>query len=310
MERLGRCGRWTVVAATALLISGMAVSCSNSVTPTTPSPATASSRAGTDTPVATETDTPSAELKVPTDLVNKNVDAAQAQLTAAGIPFSTSFREAEDPQVGVVLEIDPVGGAILSQGGSVHLLVGKRKEPPELRVPTDLINRTADDAHAQLSAAEIPFTTSYREVEDPQVGKVLEVEPVGGTVLSEGGTVNLIVGKAAPVRPGDLSITGIKFSRIGVSANCDLTVTAFNNLLRNAAGITVVGYIQMRDQSNTRITLDYSGRNGLETLEGQKEHQFRGDVTFLPGVTASYQLQVVQGATVIDEVSEQVATCP
>jgi hypothetical protein len=316
MERLGRDGSWTLVAVTAVLISGLAVSCSNSVTPTTTSPATvASNTSGTATPVTTETETPRAELKVPTDLINKSADAAQVQLSAAGIPFSTSFTEVEETQVGVVLEVDPVGGTVLSQGDSVRLLVGKRKEPAELRVPTDLVNKTADAAGQQLAAAGIPFTTSFREAEDAQVGVVLEVDPAGGTVLSPGSSVRLLVGKAievpalTPIRPGDLGITEIKFIRQAESANCDLTVTAFNHLLVKAEGITVVGYLQMRDQANTRITLDFSQRNGLVTLEPQEYHQFRGDVTFLRGITASYQLQVVQGTTVIDEVTEQAGTC-
>ena len=128
MERLGRSGPWTILAVTAVLISGSAVSCSTDVTPATPSPATVVSNAsGTVAPVPTEA--PRAELKVPTDLINKSVDAAQMQLSAAGIPFSTSFTEVEDTPVGVVLEVDPVGGTVLSQGDSVRLLVGKPKEP-------------------------------------------------------------------------------------------------------------------------------------------------------------------------------------
>lgn len=317
MKRLARDGSRTLVAVTAVLISGLAVSCSNNVTPTTTSPATvASNTPGTATPVTTETKTPRAELKVPTDLINKSADTAQVQLSAAGIPFSTSFREVEDAQVGVVLEVDPVGGTVLSQGDSVRLLVGKRTETAELRVPTDLVNKTADAAGQQLSAAGIPFSTSFREVEDAQVGIVLEADPAGGTVLSPGGSVRLLVGKATevapltPIRPGDLGITEIKFIRQAESANCDLTVTAVNHLLVNAEGITVVGHLQMRDQANTRINLDFSQRNGFETLEPQEYHQFRGYVTFLRGITASYQLQVVQGTTVIDEVTEQVASCP
>ncbi|MFD0043786.1 PASTA domain-containing protein [Pseudarthrobacter scleromae] len=96
-------------------------------------------------------------MTVPTDLINKSVDAAQAQLSAAGIPFSTSFREVEDTQVGVVLEVDPVGGTVLTQGDGVRLLVGKIKKPPELRVPADLVNKTADAAGQQLSPPGSPL---------------------------------------------------------------------------------------------------------------------------------------------------------
>ena len=316
MERLGRGSPWTLLAVTAVVTSGLAVSCSNNVTPTTPAPPTVATTASrTAAPVPPESEAPGAEMTVPTDLINKSVDAAQAQLSAAGIPFSTSFREVEDTQVGVVLEVDPVGGTVLTQGDGVRLLVGKIKEPSELRVPADLVNKTADAAGQQLSAAGIPFTTSFVEAENTQVGVVLEVDPVGGTVLGQGDGVRLLVGKAkevppvTPIRPGDLGITEIEFTRLAESANCNLTVTAFNNLLENAEGITVVGHLQMRDQGNTRITLDFSQSSGLETLEPQAYHQFRGYVTFFPGITASYRLQIVQGTTVIDEVMEQVATC-
>lgn len=314
VERLRRgTGTWVLVAAAAAVISGSAVSCGPG--PIEPLSTASPSADGSGTSAPSGSNTPTSELRVPADLVNKTADVAQAQLSAAGIPFTTSFREAEDTRVGVVLEVDPVGGTVLSQGGSVRLLVGKRTVPSELRVPPDLVNKTADAAQQQLTAAGIPFTTSYREAEDSDVGKVMEVDPSGGTVLSQGGSVRLLVGKAkelpspTPIRPGDLGITEIKFTRLAGSANCNLTVTAFNHLLVNAEGITVVGYLQMRDQGNTRITLDFSRSNGLETLDPQEHHQFRGYVTFLRGITASYRLQVVQGPTVIDEVTEQVATC-
>lgn len=70
-----------------------------------------------------------------------------------------------------------------------------------------------------------------------------------------------------------------------------------------------MGHLEMRDQGNRRINLDFSPSNGLETLEPQEYHHFRGYVTFLQGVTASYRIQVVQGTTVVDEVTEQAATC-
>lgn len=249
MARAGRgTNPWTRVAVVTVIISGLVASCSNTTQPqsTTQSPTTSGSTAGTGTtPTTSQIDTPAAELRVPTDLINKTVDDASAQLSAAGIQFTTSFEEAEDSQVGRVMEVDPVGGTVLSRGDSVRLLVGKPKETPP---PT-------------------------------------------------------------PIRAGDLSITEIKFDRVPGSPNCDMTVTVFNNLQVNAEGINVVGHLQMRDQNSTRITLDFSRRIGLQTLEAQAHHQFHGDVTFALGVTASYQIKVVQGDTVIYEVSEQVATC-
>jgi hypothetical protein len=151
---------------------------------------------GKTTPNPTVSKTDAMEQRVPKDLVGKSVEAAQADLSAMGIPYTVTFRETEDAGVGVVLEVDPVGGTVISEGQSVVLLVGKRKETVGASVPMDLIGKTVEAAQAQLSAAGIPYTISFRETEDAGVGLVLEVNPVGGTVSSEGQSVVLLVGKA------------------------------------------------------------------------------------------------------------------
>jgi beta-lactam-binding protein with PASTA domain len=138
-------------------------------------------------------------------------DAAQVLLSGAGIPFTVVFREAEEAEVGLVLEVDPAGGSVIAEGGSVVLVVGKRKEPVEPRVPMDLVRKTVDAAQALLSGAGIPSTVTFREAEEAEVGLVLETSPAGGTLLAPGGSVHLLVGKAkeglppTPLRGGDLS---------------------------------------------------------------------------------------------------------
>jgi beta-lactam-binding protein with PASTA domain len=141
--------------------------------------------------------------RVPKGLVGKSVEAAQADLSAAGILFTVSFRESEDAGVGVVLEVDPVGGTVLSEGQSVVLLVGKLKEPVGPTVPTDLVNKPVNAAQADLSAKGIPYTVTYRETEDAGVGVVLEVDPVGGTVIKDGQSIVLLVGKAKNASPAN-----------------------------------------------------------------------------------------------------------
>ena len=151
------------------------------------------------------------ERSVPTDLVRKTADAAQVLLSGAGIPSTVVFRETEEAEVGLVLEVDPAGGSVIAEGGSVVLVVGKRKEPVEPRVPMDLVRKTVDAAQALLSGAGIPSTVTFREAEEAEVGLVLETSPAGGTLLAPGGSVHLLVGKAkeglppTPLRGGDLS---------------------------------------------------------------------------------------------------------
>ena len=237
-------GTWIVAVAATALISGSTVSCGQvSVEPLSTAPTTAagpvstgsptvrgpqstsSSTAtaagpvgplssgsptaiGKTTPNPTVSKTDAMKQRVPKDLLGKSVEAAQADLSAAGILFTVSFRETEDAGVGVVLEVDPVAGAVLREGQSVVLLVGKLKVPIGPIVPTDLINKPVNAAQADLSARGIPYTVTYRETEDAGVGVVLEVDPVAGAVLREGQSIVLLVGKAKEGIPPTPPVAG------------------------------------------------------------------------------------------------------
>lgn len=249
-------GTWMVAVATAALIGGSTVSCGQvsveplSTAPATPAgpvstgsptvrgqPSTTSATAagpvgplssgsptaiGSTTPKPSVSKTDAMKQRVPADLVNKSVEAAQAQLSAAGILNTVSFRESEDSDVGVVLEVDPVGGTAIGEGQSVVLLVGKRKETVDPTVPTDLVGKTVEAAQAQLSARGIPYTVSFRETEDAGVGVVLGVDPVGGTVISEGQGAVLLVGKlkepVGPIVPTDLVNMSVDAAQAQLSA--------------------------------------------------------------------------------------------
>lgn len=150
---------------------------------------------GSATSDTSESKTHTTTKRVPTDLVGKTADAAEALLATAGTASTVAFREAEEADVGLVLEVDPAGGSVIAEGRSVVLLVGKPKESVERRVPMDLVGKLADAAQALLFGAGIPSTVTFREVEEADVGLVLEVDPVGGTLLAPGGSVHLLVGK-------------------------------------------------------------------------------------------------------------------
>ena len=238
MERLRRsAATWMLELATVVLVSGSIVACEQvPVPPLSTAPATAVAPVSTETPTGggtlttgsptaagtvgplssgsptaigstsskpTVSKTDAMKQRVPKGLVGKSVEAAQADLSAAGILFTVSFRETEDAGVGVVLEVDPVGGTVLSEGQSVVLLVGKLKEPVGPIVPTDLVNKPVNAAQADLSAKGIPYTVTYRETEDAGVGVVLEVDPVGGTVIKDGQSIVLLVGKAKDGSPAN-----------------------------------------------------------------------------------------------------------
>jgi beta-lactam-binding protein with PASTA domain len=277
MERLRRsAATWMLEFATVVLVSGSIVACEQvPVPPLSTAPATAVAPVSTETPTGrgslttgsptaagpveplssgsptaigntsskpTVSKTDAMKQGVPNGLVGKSVEAAQADLSAAGILFTVSFRETEDAGVGVVLEVDPVGGTVLSEGQSVVLLVGKLKEPVGPTVPTDLVNKPVNAAQADLSAKGIPYTVTYRETEDAGLGVVLEVDPVGGTVLSQGQSVVLLVGKlkepVGPTVPSDLVNKPVEAAQADLSAAGILFTVSFRET--EDAGVGVV----------------------------------------------------------------------
>ncbi|MEO6317221.1 MAG: PASTA domain-containing protein, partial [Acidimicrobiales bacterium] len=143
--------------------------------------------------------------EVPT-LVSLTETQARAALEEYGFEVERQDRRADGSTPGTVLATDPEAGQSLDEGGPLVLYVSIGNELAT--VPTDLVNRTIDDARVVLDAAG-SFTVALTEVESEDVGAGIVIAVGEGvpTELPKGSEVPLTVSKGP--RPRDVP-TGLE----------------------------------------------------------------------------------------------------
>jgi beta-lactam-binding protein with PASTA domain len=133
---------------------------------------------------------------VPAKLVGETVAVAKAQLTAAGLVYTTIPQTVSvQTQDGTVLAANPPPNSTQPEGTSVALTVGMYVAPT-VSVPTGLDGTSLANAEAQLTAVGLTYTTATVAVTDSsQDGLVQSTNPVGGTSVAQGSAVALMVGQ-------------------------------------------------------------------------------------------------------------------
>ncbi|MDP1804159.1 MAG: PASTA domain-containing protein, partial [Acidimicrobiales bacterium] len=117
---------------------------------------------------------------VPTDLVGKALDDAEAALDAAGqFTAEVTLVESEEVEEGIVLELGPVVPAELPKGSAVPLVVSKGPKPRP--IPTGLEGKTFEEAKAALEAVQLVAKQVDEFSDDVEKGKVIELRPGSGT---------------------------------------------------------------------------------------------------------------------------------
>jgi serine/threonine-protein kinase len=101
-------------------------------------------------------------------------------------------RQTSTQPPGTVISQIPVGGAQLTPGGAVLLVVAEA--PTELEVP-DVVGSTRANAEATLRAKGLSPASKTRIVTNPaENGTVLEETPEIGQTVKRGQTVTILVG--------------------------------------------------------------------------------------------------------------------
>ncbi|MEC5183022.1 membrane peptidoglycan carboxypeptidase [Cryobacterium sp. MP_3.1] len=132
------------------------------------------------------------QVTVP-DVRGQSVDAARETIEAAGFGFLDGGVTDSELPAGTVSRSDPAGGASTSTGATVTVFSSNGSQ---ILLP-NVVGQSLDQAKGTLSgfgvvASEQPVTDAS------QNGKVLSMAPAAGTPTAPGGTVTVVVGKAAP----------------------------------------------------------------------------------------------------------------
>lgn len=126
------------------------------------------------------------------DLVGLDLTTARGRLAALGLTLEV-VRQASAEPAGSVLRQSPQGNAQLPEKGRVTLTVSSG--PERVEVP-DVTGLDEQSARAQLEGAGFEVATSDEPTSDPtQDGSVLRQTPAGGSSLTAGSVVTIVVAR-------------------------------------------------------------------------------------------------------------------
>jgi len=135
------------------------------------------------------------QVAVP-DFIGMTADEAAAAGAAAGLDVivgGTTVVQPGDPNIGKVADQSPSAGTHIDDGSQVTVLLG---EVEQVTVP-DVRGMTEADANAAITNAGLVVAKTEAEDSSP-AGTVISQDPIGGTTVDRGSTVNIVVSTGPP----------------------------------------------------------------------------------------------------------------
>ncbi len=124
------------------------------------------------------------------DVAGLSAADGQAAIEAAGLVAATEEQPSAEIEAGLVIETNPAAGTEVGLGSTVTMIVSTG--PSTVPVP-DVVGQAAADAQAALEAEGFVVTTSEEASDDAEEGLVLSTNPVAGTEVAPGTTVDMAV---------------------------------------------------------------------------------------------------------------------
>lgn len=145
--------------------------------------------------VASKGPEPPKDVTVP-DVTTMTTSQATNSLSAAGLKLGNVTEEYHGAMpAGQIISQNPAAGSKAKEGSSVSVVVSKGPEPASVSVP-ELYNMTQGQAQAALDAKGL--VGSFQKVSNPDPathGFVYDQNPTVGTIVDEGTTVTVYIGK-------------------------------------------------------------------------------------------------------------------
>src|SRR3954466_10129494 len=128
------------------------------------------------------------------DVAGFSPERAVAAVRKAGFRPRLDKQSSDSVAAGRAIGTEPVAGSQLDKGRAVKIAISTG---PQLVTVPDVTGQGRDSAHAELAAAGFPVTDAEQE-SSATPGTVLSQSPSGGTNVSKGTTVRLVIAKPAP----------------------------------------------------------------------------------------------------------------
>jgi serine/threonine-protein kinase len=142
----------------------------------------------------------SGQVTVP-NLAGQSREAAEQQLRAVGLNYEFKDEPSEDVAEGLVVRTDPTGD--VDQGSYITVFLATAPEPQETTVPTDLVGKTLEQAQVSCTGAQLTCVEASQEPSDAvEQGQVIRSDPMPGTTVEVGATINLVLSSGPPEGEG------------------------------------------------------------------------------------------------------------
>ena len=127
------------------------------------------------------------------DVSGNSRDEAISTLSGQGLKPSVTEVADDETAVGYVVRTDPAAGSTVASGSSITIFVSSGPAEEQVTVP-NVVDSSLSTAESDLEAnGLVRGSVSYDDESDQPEGTVLSSDPEGGTRVSEGSAVNLLV---------------------------------------------------------------------------------------------------------------------
>lgn len=133
------------------------------------------------------------EQVVVEDVTGDSQQDAYDTLEALGLSPRIQAVSDDETAVGYVVRTDPAAGSTVASGSSITIFVSSGPAEEQVTVP-NVVGSSLSTAESDLEAnGLVRGSVSYDDESDQPEGTVLSSDPEGGTRVSEGSAVNLVV---------------------------------------------------------------------------------------------------------------------
>jgi beta-lactam-binding protein with PASTA domain len=235
------------------------------------------------------------DVAVP-DVVNQTEADATSAITGLGLVAGTTEAPDETVPVGSVVSQDPSAGTMVAAGSTVNIVVSTGPDAPATIPVPDVTGQSAADAQAALEAEGFVVTVTEQPSADIEAGLVISTNPVAGTEVAPGTSVEMIVssGQEDVVVP---DFSGMSMEDAAAAAEAaGLTITFVEDADNPdpdgvvidqdpAAGTTVAGGSEVVAQLSPDLGTPWS----IVTLDENRQMTVTG-VGLLPGSTVELSI--------------------
>lgn len=165
---------------------------------TTPS---ANTQASKDTKIVMKV-SKGAEKKTVPNVIGKNDQDAQNEITAAGLTVTVTYDYNDSVEEGKVVSQTLNAGKKVAAGTNVGITVSRGKEPPEQISVPPVTSSSLDNAKQLLKSAGLTVGgITYENSDTVPSGSVISCDPGEGTEVDEGTSINLVVSQGPAATP-------------------------------------------------------------------------------------------------------------